>query len=200
MARTDPRGGPETRKRIAATASRLFAERGFDGVTVAQVGEAAGVSSVTVFKYFPKKEDLYFDRADEIRELLLAALRGCGTREEALAALGGLLLDLLDRNHPLSGTDERSTVFFATVAGSPALLARARQLAAESQHAMALSLERDGFEGDAALVAAFFTAGYSCVLTETATDLIAGSPREVLVERHRARIRRLLHALGNGVL
>lgn len=200
MARTDRRGGPETKGRIAQTASRLFVERGFDDVTVTEVGRAAGVSSVTVFKYFPKKEDLFFDRADEISDLFLAAVRGHSTRADVLAAVRALLFDLLDRRHPLSGSDERSIGFFRTVARSPILIARARQLAADVQQRMMEQLEDDGFDGDAALVTAFITAGYTRVLIETATELLDGVPNEGVAERHRARIERLLHALDTGVL
>jgi AcrR family transcriptional regulator len=48
------------RETIAATARRLFAERGFDAVTVAEVAAAADVSEKTVFNHFPTKEDLAF--------------------------------------------------------------------------------------------------------------------------------------------
>jgi AcrR family transcriptional regulator len=48
------------RETIAATARRLFAERGFDAVTVAEVAAAANVSEKTVFNHFPTKEDLAF--------------------------------------------------------------------------------------------------------------------------------------------
>jgi AcrR family transcriptional regulator len=48
----------QTRQRIAAVALRMFAERGFDGVTVNEVAEAAEVAKVTLFAYFPTKESL----------------------------------------------------------------------------------------------------------------------------------------------
>jgi AcrR family transcriptional regulator len=193
VARTDSRGGAETKTRIARTASRLFTERGFEDVTVAEIGQAAGVSSVTVFKYFPKKEDLFFDRANEISDLFVDAVRGRGTRGEVRAALRDLLLDLLDRQHPLSGVDERSVGFFRTVAASATLVARARQLAADVQDRMIWHLDDGGFDGDAALVATFLVAGYTRIL-------IADSPHEALVKRHRTRVERLLTALDLGVL
>jgi AcrR family transcriptional regulator len=56
------------REAIAATARRLFAERGFDVVTVAEIAAAADVSEKTVFNHFPTKEDLAF--ADRERGLV----------------------------------------------------------------------------------------------------------------------------------
>ena len=47
-----------TRLTILETAKRLFLERGFDNVSVAEIAREAEVSEATVFNYFPTKEDL----------------------------------------------------------------------------------------------------------------------------------------------
>jgi AcrR family transcriptional regulator len=59
------------RRQLSDTATALFLERGFDGVRVAEVAAACGVSEQTVFNYFPVKEALVMDRL----ETKLAALR-----------------------------------------------------------------------------------------------------------------------------
>ena len=45
----------DTRRMIAGVASKLFAERGFDAVTVNEIAVAAGVAKMTVFNYFPAR-------------------------------------------------------------------------------------------------------------------------------------------------
>ncbi len=51
----------ETRRAIAGTARRLFAERGFEAVTVAEIAVVADVSTKTVFNHFPVKEQIFFE-------------------------------------------------------------------------------------------------------------------------------------------
>ncbi len=199
MPRTAERGGPETRRRIAGIASRLFLERGFDAVTVAEVAREAGVSSVTVFKHFPRKEDLFLDRAFDAAELLRAAVRERAPGVDAVESLRAMTLRLVDDKHALSGLDERSAPFFRTVAESPALVARAREIAADLQRTLAEELERDpSFEGDPTLLAAFFVAGYAAVLVANAHHLIAGEAPAARVDEQRARFERLFDALRNG--
>ena len=81
------------RQQLSDTATRMFLERGFDAVRVAEVADVCGVSEKTVFNYFPVKEALIMDRL----EGTLAALRtGLGDRgrspvEAVLAILAGEL-------------------------------------------------------------------------------------------------------------
>lgn len=58
----------ETRDRLADAAARLFAEHGYDAVSVSDVAKAAGVADQTVYNYFPTKPDLVFDLAEEMLE------------------------------------------------------------------------------------------------------------------------------------
>jgi AcrR family transcriptional regulator len=179
----------------------LFLERGFDTVTVAEVAREAGVSSVTVFNHFPRKEDLLLDRSLDAVELLRSAVRDRAPGVDALVSLRDATLRLVDTRHALSGVADGSVPFFRTVAASPALVARAREIAADLQRTLTEELEQDPtFEGDATLLAAFFIAGYSSVLVETARRLIAGEPPSAVADDHRARLERLFDALRDGVL
>ena len=200
MPRSGERGGPQTRARILEVANRLFLERGFDAVTVAEVAREAGVSSVTVFNHFATKEDLFLDRAADAEELLTRAVRERAPGTEVLASLRTAALRLLDERSAFAGVDERSVGFLRTVAGSPALVARARAIAAHLQRLLADELEADtAFRGDAALLAAFFIAGYGTALSETAGQRLAGVPSEEAAVDHRARLDRLFDALRDGV-
>jgi AcrR family transcriptional regulator len=200
MARTSERGGPQTRARIREVANRLFIERGYDSVTVAEVAREAGVSSVTVFNHFPRKEDLFLDRTSDAVDLLRSAVRDRAAGTTVLTSLRETSMRLFDERQPLSGVDERSTPFFRTVAQSPALIARAREILAELQRTLGDELQRDeAFDGDATLVATLFLAGYASVLVETARQAMAGTSTSAMLDDHRARLERLFDALGNGV-
>src|ERR671934_155487 len=81
-----------TRELIAETARRLFLERGFDHVPVAEIARAADVSEKTVFNYFPRKEDLVYWRLQCFEEELLAAVRDRAPGESVLDAFAEFVL------------------------------------------------------------------------------------------------------------
>jgi AcrR family transcriptional regulator len=64
-----------TRQRISDVATVLFSTRGFDNVTVAEVAETVGVSEKTIYNYFPTKEAMVLDQADEAIAAFAGVLR-----------------------------------------------------------------------------------------------------------------------------
>jgi AcrR family transcriptional regulator len=64
----------QTRQQLSDAATRMFLSAGFDGVRVAEVARACGVSEKTVFNYFPTKEALLLDRLEATATALRAAL------------------------------------------------------------------------------------------------------------------------------
>jgi AcrR family transcriptional regulator len=80
-----------TRRAILDAADRLFAKRGFDDVTVAEIADAANVSVKTLFVYFRSKEDLVFDD-DPLLDALVGALASRPAGTPAAVALANALL------------------------------------------------------------------------------------------------------------
>lgn len=82
----------ERKKRMTLTAihkagMRLFAERGYHAVTVAEIADAADVSRATVFTYYPAKEDIVQGEARMARDALAERLAGCEDRAAVVAAV-----------------------------------------------------------------------------------------------------------------
>src|SRR5437867_13133297 len=78
----------QTRQLLADTARRLFAECGFEQVSVAEVAREADVAEATVFNYFPTKEDLVYSGLESFENELLAAIRDRPSGETILQAFG----------------------------------------------------------------------------------------------------------------
>jgi AcrR family transcriptional regulator len=64
-----------TRRLIADTAARLFAERGYEHVAVTDVAREAEVAEQTVYNYFPTKEQLVTDREQQVQDRLCDLIR-----------------------------------------------------------------------------------------------------------------------------
>jgi AcrR family transcriptional regulator len=86
-----------TRQRISDVATALCVTRGFEHVRVAEIAELVGVSEKTVYNYFPTKESMVFDMADEGIERLVAALRERDPRESPTAAVVRLLREDIEQ-------------------------------------------------------------------------------------------------------
>lgn len=194
------RGGARTRARIADVATELFLERGFDDVTIAQVAAAVGVSKVTVFSHFERKEDLLLDRLPDAVEVLQSAVRERAEGVGPVEAFRTLALDLVDRRHVLSGLGEGVEPLLRTIAGSPALIARLRTFVHEAEAALTEDLRNDArFTGDSVLVAALLIAAYRTVAVATAQRRLAGDDLAEITAMHRARLNQAFDAVEHGV-
>src|SRR5207237_6987875 len=81
-----------TRDAIIDAAMGLFAERGFDRVTVTDIARRAEVGRTTFFRYFADKQEVLFAEDGELHGLLVAACEEAAAR---LAPIGGSLADAL---------------------------------------------------------------------------------------------------------
>lgn len=157
-----------TRQSISDAATRLFMEHGFDHVTVDQIAEAADVGRMTVFNHFPRKEDMFFDRDAEARDMLVAALRERAPGIAPLEALRLLAHQLADAEAPYIRFTQASQRFIATVEGSDVLKARARAVGGEVGQVLAVALAESAGQapGDpvAHLAASMFVATLTVAL------------------------------------
>ncbi|NEY36334.1 TetR family transcriptional regulator [Streptomyces sp. PRKS01-65] len=127
---------------LSDIAIRLFVEKGFDAVSVAEVAAAAEVSKPTLFRYFPAKEDLVLHRiADHEGEAARVARQG----PAPLTALRQHFLDGLRRCDPVTGLNDDPEVlaFHALLYGTPALVARLHTHLERSEAALAEALGGD---------------------------------------------------------
>ena len=86
----------KTRDTIIKVALELFAERGYEQTTIAEIADAAEVSPRTIFAYFPSKEDILFCDTPEIQERLAQAVKGRAEGVTALDALRDSIAETLD--------------------------------------------------------------------------------------------------------
>ena len=187
----------QTRELLAETARRLFSERGFERVSVAEIAREADVSEKTVFNYFPTKEDLVYWRLESFEEELLGTIRSRAEGESVLDAFGRFVR--MPRGMLASYDEEareRLAALSRMIASSPALLAREQQIfAGYTDSLAALIAAETGGSGVEAWVVANALMGVHRSLVDYARGrIVAGdrSPRlarDVRAEADRALAR-----------
>lgn len=192
----------QTRELIADTARRLFADRGFDAVTVAQVARAADVSEVTVFNYFPTKEDLFYGGMQFFEEKLLDAVRLRPRGESVLDAFRRPVLEGLKR----LAADEAADVIATAgnlISASPALEAHEREIVARYTRALAdlLAQESRANPGDveAAAVASALMGVQRALVGYVRSRILAGRRGPKLVADARSQAVRGFGRLEKGL-
>jgi AcrR family transcriptional regulator len=169
----------QTRQLIADTAWQLFADQGFEQVTVAEIARQAEVATATVFNYFPTKQDLFFSRLEAFEAQLVEAVRHRPVGEPALVAFrrallasGGLLAQAAEGDVQAW---ERLQTVNRVLAASPALQAREHQALARTTDQLA------------ALLAAETGARPADVSAQVAANALVGVQR-ALVDDLRRRV------------
>ncbi len=115
-----------TRETISEAAVNLFVRHGFDQVSVSDVAAAAEVSKVTVFNYFPTKEDLVLSRLPQHLGSAADDVRTHGQDESALQALRRGYLQRLAARDPSTGLsgDEEFLAVQNLISTTPTLTVR----------------------------------------------------------------------------
>jgi AcrR family transcriptional regulator len=134
---------PNARGRLEQAALELYAERGFEQTTVAEIAERAGLTERTFFRHFADKREVLFAGAGALQELLVTAVVGAPDSvapleavAAALEAAGALLQErreyarrrqaVIDANTALQ---ERELIKLASLASALADALRRRDVA-----------------------------------------------------------------------
>jgi AcrR family transcriptional regulator len=194
----------QTRELIAETARRLFTERGFERVSVAEIAREADVSEKTVFNYFATKEDLVYWRLESFEDELLSTVRDRAAGESVVDAFGRFvrqprgMLGQYDR-----AARERLAALTRMIVDSPSLLAREHQvLEGYTASLAALIAEETEAEPDAVepWVAANALMGVHRRLIDfTRAKIIAGARHPDLAAEVLAEADRALALLAGGL-
>jgi len=167
----------QTRQAISDIATGMFAARGFEEVTIAEVAEAAGVAKMTVTNYFPRKEDLVFDRAEAVVGHLAAVVAARAPGESMLAAVRRDYAEAVARADVTLGLS--SPAFARMIRDSPVLTSRGLDMLNEREQALGDVIAAEaGTDGpQQRLVAALLASVHRVLYAEASRRSLAGEPR-----------------------
>jgi len=163
----------QTRETIAGAALRLFAERGYDETTLADIANAANVAPRTIFAYFESKEDILLC---EENGFLSELERRLNERPAGTTTVDAIREFLASIEHP----DEEAKLRKQVIAANPDLQVKMRGRHARLEPMLAESIAKDlGAEpGDIRplLIAASMATAFTSVSERIFAAEAAGEP------------------------
>ena len=126
-----------TREALVRAGHKLFVERGYDETTLAEIADAAGVSTRTIFAYFPGKEDILFATVQTMCDALVQALAERPAGTDALTALRDFIVSSA---HEKTELDHK---LGQVVASDPTLASHKRARIAQLQEVVAAAIADD---------------------------------------------------------
>jgi AcrR family transcriptional regulator len=187
---------------IHEAAMNLFAERGYDHVTMAEIARAADVAPATVFTHYASKEDLVHELRHVANDRLRAALGTRAPEIGVLAAVKEWQLEMYEYYVQSPQQVERSRTFSRLLRENPTLWTRSVGFMHERQKLMTELLVETYPEADPFLleVAAAQIAG----AVQTAQwryqgDLAAGMGKAEILARAAARSEEVFAQLARGL-
>ncbi|WP_165945856.1 TetR family transcriptional regulator [Micromonospora sp. KC606] len=195
-----------TRQALVNSALGLFAERGYEATTIADIAAGADVSTRTFFSYFPSKEEILFADTEERLALALAVIDQRGPQDEPVDVLVRATTTIFDRSERFAQVLGRAApirlrmLFTVPAVQGMALrrlLSAQQRLAARLQTAFPDRLDR---VEAAAVVGALVGALVNTMLTlvespEQADELVAGGDVEPVL----AHLRRAVDVAVRGI-
>ena len=183
----------QTRKTIERVALGLFADRGYDETTLAEIADAADVSPRTIFSYYESKEDILFCAEgvflDQLKERLEQRPPGTTTVDA--------IRDFIASIPP---PDEQALLRKRIIANSPALQMKIRAHLGQLEPLLAESIAKDLDAGPGdirpPLLAASMTAAFTTV-RDRLLEAEAGGP--VTHEEAMATLDQVLEFMRGGL-
>jgi AcrR family transcriptional regulator len=184
----------QTREMITSAALRLFAERGYDETTLADIADAANIAPRTIFAYFESKEDILLCEESgflsELKRRLDARPAGATTVDAIREFLSSI-------EHP----DEQAKLRKQVIAANPELQMKMRGRHAELEPMLAESIAKDLGAGPGdirpLLIAASITAAFTSVRDRIFAAESAGEP--LTPEQGMATLDQVLEFLRGGL-
>jgi AcrR family transcriptional regulator len=160
-----------TRAAIFASAERLFSERGFENVTVAEIADAANISVKTLFTYVRAKEELVFSDDPNILDAVVAAVGNRAAGQSPLDVVTASLLAAVEEDTDGSDGAGRTGLggFHRMIGQSLAIRSRLRAMWDETEDALTAALAEPG-DGPRERADRRLTAAQLMVLVRTVTS------------------------------
>lgn len=127
------------RKQLIDIGIDMFCRKGYEGTSVAEIANRAGVTEQTFYRYFKSKDELAFDWNDENGRRALAFIAECPKTEKPLVSMKKALrslIDVIDADKPTWQKMVR------LIYSSPALEARVAFVGVQWSKALAAELKR----------------------------------------------------------
>ncbi|MFF8917899.1 TetR/AcrR family transcriptional regulator [Streptomyces sp. NPDC015032] len=192
----------QTRHRLLSAATELFAARGFDKVSVAEIAEAAEVSKMTVFNYFAGKEDLVLAPMAEHIGDVARVVRDRAHGESATDAVRRHFLAAIEARDPSVGMSDAPVVLGLRrlIQETPSLLIRAHAFSMRSFDLLAEVLVEEGEEPSIVRIAAAqLIATRNSLISANQLRLLAGEPADAVAPGAAALAERGFDLLDKGL-
>lgn len=186
----------QTRRAIADAALRLFAERGYEETTIADIAAAADVSPRTFFSYFPSKEDVVFAEIDERLAEVREGLAHRPPDETPLESIRRIVLQMIEAIATEHG--EYGAVQVRLILERPSLQARALKRMNDTEEEVLERLTElcpQLDEIDAVVISGAIVGGMKAVITHCRTHGYAPETTRKAVDRALAVIERGLGSI-----
>jgi AcrR family transcriptional regulator len=185
-----------TRQVIAAAAARLFAEHGFEQVSVADVAREAEVSEQTVYNYFQTKDQLVTDRDQLVQDELVRLIRARPAGTTPAAAIRGFVLGSVEGIRRIPAEQWRGEIGFLA-AISPTVHRLALEMADRQARALAAAIaETDAVPPEIARLRGIALAGlFQIIITEAGRRTREGQSQNQIAAELRPAVEAVLDDL-----